>query len=99
MDYIVVAAPTSTFKPTDVLLPSSTDNLGRILIIRTFGTNASTGARVSLLHTKDSLDLVTNGSYFLIFNKDNTSYSYCITVVATEVGWVTIGREINGVTN
>lgn len=99
MDYIVVAAPTSTFKPTDVLLPSSTDNLGRILIIRTFGTNASTGARVSLLDTKDSLDLVTNGSYFLIFNKDNTSYSYCITVVATEVGWVTIGREINGVTN
>ncbi|MCW5912499.1 MAG: hypothetical protein KIT62_15630 [Cyclobacteriaceae bacterium] len=98
-DYIVVAAPTSSAKPMDILLPFSVDNLGRILIIRTFGNTASSGARVSLIDPKDNLDIVSSGSYFLIFNTEATAYSYCITVVATEVGWVTIGRERNGVTN
>lgn len=98
-DYIVIAAPTSTAKPMDVILPLSNSNLGMILIIRTFGTNASSGARVSLIDPKDRLDLIESGSYFLIYNNDANTYSYCITVVATEVGWVTIGRDRNGLTN
>lgn len=98
-DYIVIAAPTSTAKPMDVILPLSSSNLGMILIIRTFGTNPSSGARVSLIDPKDRLDLIEGGSYFLIYNNDANTYSYCITVVATEVGWVTIGRDRNGLTN
>ncbi|HRG09167.1 MAG TPA: hypothetical protein PLJ08_11385 [Cyclobacteriaceae bacterium] len=98
-DYIVIAAPTSTSKPMDVILPFSNSNLGMILIIRTFGTNASSGARVSLSDPKDRLDLIESGSYFLIYNNEANTYSYCITVVATEVGWVTIGRDRNGITN
>ncbi|MCE7863244.1 MAG: hypothetical protein DYG99_06855 [Bacteroidetes bacterium CHB5] len=98
-DYIVIAPPTSTLKPMDIGLPLSDDNLGRILIIRTFGTSASAGARVSLVDSKDRLDLIAGGSYFLIYNNDSTSYTYCITLVATEAGWITIGRDRNGTTN
>ncbi|KXK23722.1 MAG: collagen triple helix repeat-containing protein [Bacteroidetes bacterium OLB12] len=98
-DYIVIAPPTSTSKPMDIGLPSSDDNLGRILVIRTFGSSASAGARVSLVDSKDRLDLIVGGSYFLIYDNDSTSYTYCITLVATEVGWITIGRERNGSTN
>jgi len=98
-DYILVAAPTSTAKPMDIALPLSSDNLGRVLIVRTFGSSASSGARVSVIDPKDRLDLIEGNSYFLIFNNDANSYSFCITVVATEVGWVTIGRDRNGLTN
>jgi hypothetical protein len=98
-DYIVIAPPTSTAKPMDILLPISGDNLGMILIIRSFGTSPSSGARVSVSDPKDRLDLIDNGSYFLVYNNDATTFSYCITVVATEVGWVTIGRDRNGLTN
>jgi hypothetical protein len=98
-DYILVAAPTSTAKPMDIALPLSSNNLGRILIIRTFGTAASSGARVSVIDPKDRLDIIEGGSYFLIYNVEATTYSFCITVVATEVGWVTIGRDRNGPTN
>jgi hypothetical protein len=83
----------------DILLPPSSSNLGRILIIRAFGSTSSLGARVSLFDSKDRLDLIAGNSYFLIYNTEANTNSFCITVVATEAGWVTIGRDRNGVTN
>lgn len=97
-DFIIVARATSSAKPMSIALPPSSDNLGRIITIRTLGDQASSGARVVLLDSKDNLD-VNQVSYFLIFNTEATAYAYSITVVATSVGWVTISRERNANTN
>lgn len=97
-DFIVVAAPTSSAKPVDIALPPSSSNLGRIITIRTLGNSTATGARVVLADAKDNLD-ISQGTYFLLFNKDSTGYAYSITVVATEAGWVTISRIMNAPAN
>ncbi len=99
-EYIIIARPTSTAKPMNIRLPYSQDVgvAGRVITIRTLGTAASSGARVQLSDPKDYLDGVQSSSYFLIFNQDSLSYVYSVTVVATELGWVTIARERNAAT-
>lgn len=98
-DYMIIAQRTSSAKPMDIALPPSSSYIGRIITVRAMGDDPSTGARVGLQDPKDFLDGTQGGNYFLLFNQEVSTYVYSITVVATPVGWVTISRVRNGVTN
>jgi hypothetical protein len=93
-DYIVIGRPTTTAKPSDVFLPSSAANVGRVITVRSTGTTASSGLRLQCLDTKDDID--GRSSYFLQTNQDATSYLFSITVVSTGSGWVSIQQTRNG---
>lgn len=98
-DYMIIAQRTSSAKPMDIALPPSSSYIGRIITVRAMGDDPSTGARVGLQDPKDFLDGTQGGNYFLLFNQEVSTYVYSITVVATPVGWVTISRVRNGITN
>lgn len=92
LDYIIIGR-TNTAKPMDIVLPVAADNVGRILVIRAIGTDASSGLRVNP-DPKETID--GRSSYFLYFNTEQNGFAYCITIVATQGGWFTISREMNG---
>ncbi len=88
-DYILFGRPGSG-KPVNIMLPPAEENIGRVLVFRSMGVNASEAVIVRA--SKGTIDGFAESEVMYLDGGANRAFA--ITVLSVGAEWVTISRSI-----